>query len=113
MIAETPRLRIRELLVKDAEFVLALVSDPSFIENIGDKGVTDLESARRFILEGPWTRQEKPGHGQFVLELKREGVPIGVCGLLYRKLLDETDIGFALLPRYWRCGYAFEAASAL
>ncbi|MCP4900539.1 MAG: GNAT family N-acetyltransferase, partial [bacterium] len=47
------------------------------------------------------------------LELKREGVPIGVCGLLYRKLLDETDIGFALLPRYWRCGYAFEAASAL
>ena len=52
MIVETPRLRLRELTVDDAEFVFRLVSEPSFLSNIGDKGVRDLDDARQFILEG-------------------------------------------------------------
>jgi len=51
-IVETPRLRLRELELGDAEFVLRLVSEPSFVQHIGDKGVRDVHGARRFILEG-------------------------------------------------------------
>lgn len=113
MIAETPRLRIRELTVDDAQFVFTLVNGPSFLEHIGDKGVRDLDDARNFILEGPWTAQQPTGHGQFLTELKDGAVPIGVCGLLYRESLDLTDVGLALLPQFWKQGYAFEAAAAV
>ena len=113
MIAETPRLRLRELTADDADFVFRLVNEPSFLTNIGDKGVKSLADARRFILEGSWTCQPKPGYGQFLVELRGEGTPVGVCGLLYRETLGVTDVGFAFLPPYWRRGYAFEAASAV
>lgn len=113
MITETPRLKIRELTVDDAEFILALVNEPSFLTHIGDKGVRTLDDARRFILDGPWKRDQKPGYGQFAVELKSDGSPIGVCGLLYRMALDLTDIGFALFPTYWKQGLAYEAATAV
>ncbi|RKX31875.1 MAG: GNAT family N-acetyltransferase [Verrucomicrobia bacterium] len=113
MIVEAPRLRLRELTVDDAEFVFRLVSEPSFLSNIGDKGVRNLDDARQFILEGPWTRQKRHGYGQFLVERKEGGVPIGVCGLIYRESLDVTDVGFAILPEYWKRGFAYEAAEAM
>ena len=113
MIAETPRLRLRELTVADAAFVLTLVNEPSFLENIGDKGVRNHDDARRFILQGPWKAGQPPGYGQFLTEFKEGAIPIGVCGLLYRDALDVTDVGLALLPQYWKCGYAYEAAAAV
>ncbi len=113
MIVESLRLRFRELTVDDAEFIPGLVNEPSFLENIGDKGVRNLEDARQFILAGPWASHRERGYGQFLVELKEGGDPIGVCGLLYREALDVSDIGCAFLPKYWRRGYAFEAAVAV
>jgi len=113
MIVETKRLILRNITVEDAEFVLRLVNEPSFVSNIGDKGLKNLQDAERFILEGYWTNQERPGYGMFLVELKGEGVPIGGCGLLYRKVLDVTDVGFAFLPEYWNRGFAYEAAEAI
>ena len=113
MIAETQRLNIRRLSVGDAEFVLAITNEPSVIENIGDKGLRSVADAKKFIREGPWTAQQKPGYGQFMIELKRGGHQIGVCGLLYRANLSLSDVGFALLPEYWRQGFAYEAANAV
>ncbi len=113
MITETSRLKIRELTSEDAAFILALTNEPATIENIGDKGLRSVADAQRFISSGPWTAQQKPGYGQFAIELKHSGELIGVCGILYRIKLDLTDIGFALMPQYWRQGFAFEAASAV
>lgn len=113
MIVETPRLRIRALTVDDAEFIFGLVNEPSFLENIGDKGVRNLEDARKFILEGSWASHREQGYGQFLVELKESGDLVGVCGLLYREALDVSDIGCAFLPAYWRQGIAYEAACAV
>jgi RimJ/RimL family protein N-acetyltransferase len=113
MIAQTRRTVLRELSTDDAEFIHGLVNQPSFLANIGDKGVRTLDDAKRFILNGPWRRGQPPGHGQFLVELKTGGVPIGVCGLLYREQLDLTDFGCAFLPEYWRQGYAIETISAV
>jgi RimJ/RimL family protein N-acetyltransferase len=44
MIAETPRLHIRELTIDDAEFILGLVNEPSFLENIGVCGLLFREA---------------------------------------------------------------------
>lgn len=113
MLIETERLRLRELTLGDAEFVFRLVNEPAFRSNIGDKGVRNLDDAKRFILVGPWTNQRKDGYGQFVVELAESGEPVGICGLLYRESLDVTDVGFALLSPYRGRGYAYEAAAAV
>jgi len=113
VIVETPRTRLRDLAEADAEFVLRLVNEPSFLANIGDKGVRSLDDARAFIAEGPWRRGQPEGHGQFLVELRPGWEPIGVCGILYRETLDVTDFGCAFLPAYWRQGFATETIRAV
>lgn len=113
LVAETERLRLRRLTVGDARFVLQLVGEPAFIANIGDKQIRDEASAARFIREGAWTNQPRPGHGQFVMESRESGEPLGVCGLLYRESLELTDIGFAVLAGHRGLGLALEASRAL
>ena len=45
MVVETKRLILREITVEDAEFVLRLVNEPSFVSNIGDKCLKNLHDA--------------------------------------------------------------------
>ena len=53
LILQTPRLRLRELVEDDAPFILELLNEPSFIANIGDRGVRTLDDAVGSIRKGP------------------------------------------------------------
>jgi RimJ/RimL family protein N-acetyltransferase len=110
---ETERLSIRRLVKDDAPFILELVNEPAFIKNIADRGVRNLEDARKYIADGPLTMYEKYGFGLFAVELKESGVPIGMCGLLKRDTLEDVDIGYAYLESHWGKGYASEAGAAM
>ena len=50
--------------------------------------------------------------GMNALILKENGKMIGLCGLLVQNVDDteELEIGYSILPSYWRQGLAFEAA---
>jgi len=111
-ILATDRLILRRLLLDDAEFILKLLNDPSFLRFIGDKQVRTQEDARNYIRSGPMASYERFGFGLFLTELKESSVPIGICGLLKRDTLDDVDIGFAFLPEYCGQGYGFESARA-
>ena len=113
MILETHRLRLRRLSVDDAGFVLRLLNEPSFIQNIGDRGVRAVEDARAYILNGPVASYEKHGFGLWMVETKESETHIGICGLLKREVLEDVDIGYALLPEFWSKGYALESASGV
>lgn len=114
IILETTRLRLRHLSPEiDAEFILELLNDPSFIRYIGDKGVRDRDAARGYIIDGPVKSYDAHGFGLNLVELKADGTPIGICGVLKRDTLPDPDIGFAFLPAYWNQGYAFESAAAI
>jgi RimJ/RimL family protein N-acetyltransferase len=114
LVCETQRLRLRYLdLHLDAEFILKLLNEPSFLLNIGDRGVRTLEDARRYVTEGPLASYARFGFGLFNVELKQDATAIGLCGLLKRDWLDDVDIGFAFLPAFWSKGYAFESAHAV
>lgn len=112
-VAQTRRLTLRRLREDDAGFLLRLVNEEEFRTHIGDKQLTTEEDARRFILEGAWTCQPKPGYGQLFVGRRESGEALGVCGLLYREELDVTDVGFAFLPEARGRGYAVEAARAV
>lgn len=109
---ETPRLILRRLDFDDAPFVVALLNEPSFIANIGDRGVRSIDDAHRYLREGPMAMYEKHGFGLWHTARKSDGVPVGMCGLLQRDILPDVDIGYAFLPAHWGQGLAFEAADA-
>ena len=113
IILGTKRLVLRQLTMDDAEFIYAPLNEPSFIRYIGDKGVRGLDDARRYILEGPVESYERNGFGLYLAELKADGTPIGISGLVKRDTLSDPDIGFAFLPQYWSRGYAVESAAAV
>ena len=77
IVLETPRLVLRRLNLDDAAFMLGLLNEPSFLANIGDKGVRTLEDARQFLLTGPMASYEKNGFGHYMVELKDSRAPIG------------------------------------
>jgi RimJ/RimL family protein N-acetyltransferase len=110
---ETDRLVLRQFTPDDAGFILKLLNEPSFIENIGDRGVRTLEQAVRYLTEGPIRSYARHGHGLNLVALKGSSQPIGMCGLLKRDRFDDVDLGYAFLPGFWASGYAYESASAI
>lgn len=112
-VLETDRLILRRLAPEDAEFILRLLNEPSWLRFIGNKGVRNVEDARSYILKGPVEMYSRLGFGLYLVELKDGGSSIGMCGLIKRDSLEDVDIGFAFLPEYWGRGYAHEAASAV
>ncbi len=113
LVLETERLQLRRLSIDDADFILRLLNEPSFIQNIGDKNVRTIEDARLYLLNGPIASYQKYGFGLFLIEIKDSGAPIGICGLLKRDALEDVDLGYALIPEFWSQGYGFEAAAAV
>lgn len=111
-VLETERLNLRELCADDAPFMLELLNDPDFLDNIGDRNVRTLDDARRHIEEKYLDHYARHGFGIYLVARKRDGASIGMCGLVNRDTLDDVDIGYAMLPSYRRRGYTLEAARA-
>ena len=109
---ETARLSLRRLTLDDAPFVVALYNEPSFLQNIGDRGVRNLDDAQRFLRDGPLAMYARHGFGLWHVSRRADGTGLGVCGLLKRDTLADVDIGYAYFPAFWGQGYAFEAVSA-
>ncbi len=112
-VLETDRLVLRRLTEGDAAFVLALLNDPDWLRNIGDRGVRSLEEARDYIRTSPMAMYARHGFGLYGVAAKDEaGALVGICGLVKRDGLQDIDIGFAFLPAGRGKGYAHEAAAA-
>lgn len=112
MIGKTARLTLRELQLSDADFVLRLYNEPSFLQHIGDKGVRTLAEAQTNLQQGALASYAEHGYGMWLVE-DQQGRAIGLCGLIKRDFLTDTDLGYAYLPEFFGQGYAYEAATAV
>ena len=112
-VYQTFRLTLRHFTLNDAEFVIHLLNQPSFIENIADKGVRTIKEANEYLHSGPMASYQQYGFGLNAVTLTETGLVIGMCGLIKRPELAVPDIGYAFLPEFWRKGYAKEAAQAV
>lgn len=97
----------------DAGFILSLVNDPDWLRYIGDRNIHTEDDAVRYVREGPSDMYRRLGFGLYLVETKNDNVPIGICGLLKRKELDDVDVGFAFMPEYRGKGYALESTKAV
>ena len=112
-IVETERLRIRELVESDADFINQLLNTPSFIKYIGDRGVRTADAARDFIRDRYRKSYEDHGYGLYAVDLKDRAIPIGMCGFVRREMLDGPDLGFAFLPEFEGQGFGTESSKAM
>lgn len=108
----TARLTLREFTAADAPFILRLLNEPSFIENIADRGVRTEQQAIAYLENGPLASYRQHGFGFWAVVANETGAVIGMCGLVKRPNLDDADLGYALLPEYFGQGNAFEACCA-
>ena len=108
----TARLTLAPFTLDDDAFILRLLNEPSFIDNIADRGVRTLEGARAYLSNGPIASYAANGFGLWRVALGDGCPPIGMCGLIRRAGLADVDLGYALLPEYTGQGYAVEAARA-
>ncbi len=113
IIVETERLVIRQYTIGDTDFIINLLNQPSFIENIGDRGIRTKQDAESYLQKNILDSYQKHGFGLSMVELKDSQIPIGMCGILKRDTLEHPDLGYAFLPKYCGKGYAREAALKL
>lgn len=111
-ILKTDRLILRQLTVNDTGFIINLLNSPGWLQFIGDRNVKTEEQAKDYLLNGPIRSYKENGFGLYLVALKHNLSPIGLCGLLKRDYLQNPDIGFALLPDEMGKGYGFEMAAA-
>lgn len=109
-ILDTERLLLQKATLKDAPFILELVNSPNWLAYIGDRGIQTLADAKKYIQNSLIDFCQQNGFGLYIVALKTNGAPIGICGFLKRTYLDHPDLGFATLPKYEGQGYTFEAA---
>ncbi|MBE9102588.1 GNAT family N-acetyltransferase [Vacuolonema iberomarrocanum] len=112
-ILDTDRLTLRQVSLEDAEFIFRLLNEPSWLQYIGDKNVRNLNDAETYIRNVLMKMYSQHGFGLFLVEHKTDQTAIGLCGLIKRKELEDVDLGFAFLSKYWGKGYAMEAALAI
>lgn len=110
-ILQTPRLRLRELRVADADALHQVLGDPvamSAYEHGFDPDETHAWIARQR------QRYAADGFGLWAMELRSTGEVIGDCGIT-RQLVggqEVLEVGYHLVRREWGRGLATEAARA-
>src|SRR6204780_3521073 len=112
-VLQTARLSLRHFDRADAPFIFELLNEPSWLQHIGDKGIKTLSDAERYIQDGPATMYARLGFGLYLVELTGSSESVGMCGLIKRDTLEDVDLGFAFLSRFWGNGYAYESAAAV
>lgn len=110
---ESNRLFFRKVRPSDAEFWLPFHED-SRTSEFWDGLPKDAKKACEQDLEHTFYRYSNNLGGKMALISKATGEFIGQSGLLVQEVDDrkELEVAYSLLPKFWKQGYAIEAAAA-
>ena len=112
IIIETERLILRKYTRDDVDGLLEILSDPETMRHY--PSVYDRAGAERW-LDWCFESYQRSGFGLWAIELKKSGEFIGDTGLTMQNIDDDVlpEIGYHINKKYWRRGFAKEAASAV
>ncbi|MDE6622046.1 MAG: GNAT family N-acetyltransferase [Lachnospiraceae bacterium] len=111
-IAETARLRIREITVEDVPKLYELYDDASITQYM-EPLFADPEQEMIYTREYIKNVYGFYGYGMWVLEDKESGQLIGRAGLEFKEGFEGLELGFMLGVAYQHKGYAYEACSEI
>jgi RimJ/RimL family protein N-acetyltransferase len=108
---ETDRLIIRKMTMDDLPWLIDSRSDPDMYRYLGglERQNADAVTQRMgFYLDC----YENFGFGQCAMIWKATGELIGCSGLQPLENTGEIEVGYSVIPKYWRHGIGFECAYA-
>lgn len=111
-IAQTKRLKIREITVADVARLYELYRDGSITRYMGAL-FPDPEQEKAYTEDYIKNVYGFYGYGMWVLEEKAGGRVIGRAGLEYREGFEGLELGYMLGVDYQHMGYAYEACRAI
>ena len=112
---ETERLVLRRWRDEDLDGFAAMNADPEVMRYIHDGHVHDRAEAAASLarIRAHW---DEAGFGLWAVEGRADGSFMGFCGVGFPRFLPalatSPEIGWRLMRRHWRQGYASEAAVA-
>lgn len=108
---ETARLKFRKLLSSDFDLWLPFHQEPLSTQFWEDEQ-PEPNVACQIWFDNIFYRYENNLGGMNALIDKTPNSLIGQCGLLVQTVdnIKELEIGYSILPKYWKKGYASEAA---
>ncbi len=112
-VVETARTLVDDITLDDAAFFVALLNSPDWLRYIGDRHVSNIHDACRYLEDGFLKSYRDHGFGYYVVRTRPDGVPMGICGFLRKPSLEHPDFGFAFLPDYYGQGFAIESCRAV
>jgi len=111
VILETERMIVRQMDMSDIENLQGIFSDPEAMRYYpGTKNVEETINWINWNIDS----YRKRGFGLWIAILKDSGEFAGQCGLTRQEVegVEETEIGYLFLRKFWGQGLATEAASA-
>ena len=111
-IIETERLGLRECTPEDFDALYEILSDPEMMRHYP---APYDEAGTRHWIEWNLENYTQYGFGLWAVVLKETGKFIGDCGITIQNIDGEMlpEIGYHIHKKYWRRGFAKEAARAV
>jgi RimJ/RimL family protein N-acetyltransferase len=109
----TPRLQLRPLVEADAPAMFLLGADPAVMRYIGSAPMQTEAEALAYLQSHPLRDYQRTGFGRLAITLAQSDEIIGFCGLKWVDEISGFDLGYRLLPAFWRQGLAVEAGLAV
>ena len=105
---ESNQILLRKFAIKDYKSVFEFGSNVEVQKYTGENILKSELDAKNIIKNRYLSDYKNYGYGRLAVIFKPENKIIGFAGLKYLPKLDETDIGFRFLPKYWGIGIATE-----
>ncbi|MDQ6929888.1 MAG: GNAT family N-acetyltransferase [Candidatus Eremiobacteraeota bacterium] len=115
MHLETERLLLEQLTAEHAPLAFRLYGDDRVIKYLSGQKPASVEEEAATLQRHTDRTWDKYNHGLMAVFTKSDEAFVGICGLLHWEIdgAEETEVAYAILPEYWGCGYATEAAVCL
>jgi ribosomal-protein-alanine N-acetyltransferase len=110
-ILETPRLKLRELVQGDLDFMAEMLADAEVMRYYPKRLTRELATD---WIDRQIARYKADGYGLWLAEARESGKPVGQVGLVRQQIngAEECEVGYLIHRPNWRHGFASEGALA-
>jgi ribosomal-protein-alanine N-acetyltransferase len=108
---ETSRLHLRQFEADDIDAYAAIMGDYGVGKGF-PKGTGYTREESKKSLDNIVNHWDKHGFGIWAIADKQTDALLGRCGLNLITETSEVEVDFVIAPKYWRNGFATEAAKA-